>query len=75
MIRPIRRNTSADSDKILCMTWMRGLGGFNAQEIEEIQRRQAERLRDGVPEVRRKSSMTDADWRKFSAALREFLES
>jgi hypothetical protein len=57
------------------MTWMRGLGGFNAQEIEEIQRRQAERLRDGVPEVRRKSSMTDADWRKFSAALREFLES
>lgn len=54
-----------------------GLGGFNAQKVEEIQRRQAERLRDVNPKPppRSRSSLSTDDWQRIGAVLIVALES
>jgi hypothetical protein len=59
------------------MYMTRGLGGFTAQEIEAIQRRQVGLDRDIKPRnaPRSRAALSREDWRRIGAALRKALDS
>jgi hypothetical protein len=59
------------------MYMTRGLGGFAAQEIEAIERRQAGLDRDIKPRPapRSRGALSREDWRRIGAALIQALNS
>jgi hypothetical protein len=58
------------------MFMTRGYSGYSAEELEYLQRRQAERLRDAKPKPppRSRGSLNREDWTRIGQALFEALK-